>query len=285
MHSAPQLGAADDTLGFDTLFIKINGQGNRGCFARLTFKKREELMENFGLWGTIVNALAVIGGASAGLIVHSVTACAGRKKTDGDSLGRKLSAAIMTGVGLCVLLIGVQGAIKTQKILVVILSIALGALIGTLLDLDAKLNRLGDWLGKKLGGRFGNVAEGFVSASLLFCVGAMAVTGGIESGLLGDHATLYAKSLIDCVSAVVFASSMGFGVMLSSVAVLIYQGAITLLAGVMQPLLADVVINEMSAVGSLLIVGIGLNLLGVTKIKLMNYVPAIFLPILLCVFM
>ena len=242
-------------------------------------------MENFGLWGTIVNALAVIGGASAGMIVHAVTARAGHQKTDGESVGSKLSAAIMTGVGLSVLLIGVQGAIKTQKILVVILSIAVGALIGTLLDLDARLNRLGDWLGKKLGGRFGNVTEGFVSASLLFCVGAMAVTGSLESGLLHNHATLYAKSLIDCVSAIVFASSMGFGVMLSSVALLVYQGTITLLAGWMQPLLTDVVVNEMSAVGSLLIVGIGLNLLGVTKIKLMNYVPAIFLPILLCMFM
>jgi uncharacterized membrane protein YqgA involved in biofilm formation len=111
------------------------------------------------------------------------------------------------------------------------------------------------------------------------------VTGSLESGLSHNHATLYAKSLIDCVAAVVLASSMGFGVMLSAAAVLIYQGAITLLAGWVQPLLTAVVINEMSAVGSLLIVGIGLNLLGVTKIKLMNYVPAIFLPILLCLFM
>jgi uncharacterized membrane protein YqgA involved in biofilm formation len=242
-------------------------------------------MEKFGLWGTIVNMLAVLLGASVGLVIHYVTARVGHKKTEGESIGTKLSEAIMTGVGLCVFLIGVQGAIKTQKILVVIVSIALGALIGTLLDLDGKLNRLGDWIGEKLGGRFGNVSEGFVSASLLFCVGAMAVTGSMESGLLHNHATLYAKSLIDCVSAVVFASSMGFGVMLSAFAVFIYQGAITLLAGWMQPLLTEIVINEMSAVGSLLIVGIGLNLLGVTKIKLMNYVPAIFLPILLCLFM
>ena len=242
-------------------------------------------MENFGLWGAIVNALMIIGGSAAGLLLHVLTAHNPKKQIEGESLGNRLSTAIMMGMGLCVLLIGIQGAIKTQKILVVILSIAVGALIGTLLDLDKWLNRLGDWIGKKLGSRFGNVSEGFVSASLLFCVGAMAVTGALESGLSGDHATQYAKSLIDCVSAVVFSASMGFGVMLSSLAVLVYQGTITLMAGWMQPLLTDVVINEMSAVGSLLIIGIGLNLLGVTKIKLMNYVPAIFLPILLCMFM
>lgn len=242
-------------------------------------------MENIGLWGTIVNAILIISGAAVGMVIHYITGRIGHKKTEGESLGSRLSGAIMTGVGLCILLIGVQGAIKTEKILVVILSIAIGAFVGTLLDLGEKVNRLGDWLGQKLGHRFGNVSEGFVSASLLFCIGAMAVTGSLESGLSHNHATLYAKSLIDCVAAVVLASSMGFGVMLSAAAVLIYQGAITLLAGWMQPLLTAVVINEMSAVGSLLIVGIGLNLLGVTKIKLMNYVPAIFLPILLCLFM
>ena len=242
-------------------------------------------MENFGLWGAIVNALDIIGGSSAGLVLHVLAAKRPHTQAEGETLGNKLSTAIMLGMGLCVLLIGIQGAIQTKKILVVILSIAIGALIGTLLDLDRWLNRLGDWIGKKMGSRFGNVSEGFVSASLLFCVGAMAVTGALESGLSGNHATQYAKSMIDCVSAVVFSASMGFGVMLSSIAVLIYQGAITLLAGIVEPLLSDVIINEMSAVGSLLIIGIGLNLLGVTKIKLMNFVPAIFLPILFCLFM
>ena len=242
-------------------------------------------MEKFGLWGAIVNALAIMGGSFVGVLLHVLAAKNPKKQVKEGGLGDKLSTAIMTGMGLCVLLIGIQGAIQTKKILVVILSIAIGALIGTLLDLDRWLNRLGDWIGKKMGSRFGNVSEGFVSASLLFCVGAMAVTGSLESGLSGNHATQYAKSMIDCVSAVVFSASMGIGVMLSSVAVLIYQGSITLLAGVIEPLLTDVIINEMSAVGSLLIIGIGLNLLGATKIKLMNYVPAIFLPILLCTFM
>ena len=242
-------------------------------------------MEKFGLWGAIVNALAVVGGSSIGLLLHILALRKPGKETTGQTVGSKLSSAIMMAMGLCVVLIGVQGAIKTQNVLVVILSMAIGALIGTLLDLDGRLNRLGEWIGKKLGGRFGNVAEGFVTGCLLFCVGAMAVTGALESGLSGDHSTQYAKSLLDCVSSSVFAASMGFGVMLSSLGVLVYQGAITLLAGVIEPLLSDVVVNEMSAVGSLLIIGIGLNLLGATKIKLMNYVPAIFLPILLCLFM
>ena len=110
----------------------------------------------------------------------------------------------------------------------------------------------------------------------------MAVTGPLDSGLTGDHTTQYAKSILDCISSVVFGSSMGLGVILSAGTVLVYQGAITLLAGVLQPLLSPAVISEMTSVGSLLIIGISLNLLGVTKIKLMNYIPAIFFPILLC---
>lgn len=243
-------------------------------------------MENFSLWGAIVNALAVIVGSSVGLLIH--TFALSRKNSDGEvksEIGEKLSNAMMIGVGLCTLLIGIQGAIKGQNTLVTIISMALGALIGTLLDLDGKINKLGEFIEKKTNNRFGNVSQGFVSASLLFCVGAMAVTGSLESGLTGDHSTQYAKSILDCIASVVFASSMGFGVMLSSVMVLVYQGSITLLAQWIQPLLNDYVITEMTAVGSLLIIGIALNIMGITKIKLMNYIPAIFLPMLLCVFM
>ena len=243
-------------------------------------------MENFSLWGAIVNALAVIGGSSVGLLIH--TFALSRKNADGEAkseMGEKLSSAVMIGVGLCTLLIGIQGAIKGQNTLVTIISMAIGALIGTLLDLDGKINKLGEFVEKKTKNRFGNVSGGFVSASLLFCVGAMAVTGSLESGLTGDHSTQYAKSILDCIASVVFASSMGFGVMLSSVMVLVYQGSITLLAQWIQPLLNDYVITEMTAVGSLLIIGIALNIMGITKIKLMNYIPAIFLPMLLCMFM
>lgn len=242
-------------------------------------------MENFGLWGAIVNALTVIAGSSVGLLIHSF-AHGNKKGTEGEradkSAGSRLADAMMIGVGLCTLLIGIQGAIKGQNTLVIIISMALGALIGTLLDLDGKLNRLGDFIERKTKNRFGNVSQGFVSASLLFCVGAMAVTGSLESGLTGNHSTQYAKSILDGIMSVVFASSMGFGVMLSAGCVLVYQGSITLLAQWIQPLLSDSVITEMTAVGSLLIIGIAFNLIGLTKIKLMNYIPAIFFPMLLC---
>lgn len=241
-------------------------------------------MENFQLLGTVVNAAVVILGSSVGLLVHLLAGRTKKIREGKPSRGKELSAAVMTGLAFCALLIGVQGAIKAQNILVVILSMALGAAIGTLLDLDGKIVRLGDWVGEKIGNRFGNVSEGFVSASLLFCVGAMAVTGSLESGLSCNHDTLYAKSVMDFVASIVFASTMGFGVMLSAVSVLLYQGTITLLASLAQPYLSEFVITEMSAVGSLLILGIALNIMGLTKIKLMNYVPAIFLPILLCQF-
>ena len=243
-------------------------------------------MENFSLWGAIVNALAVIGGSFVGLLIH--TFAFGRKSKDGkvkSEMGENLSSAVMISVGLCTLLIGIQGAIKGQNVLVTIISMTLGALIGTLLDLDGKINKLGEFVEKKTKNKLGNVSGGFVSASLLFCVGAMAVTGPLESGLTGNHSTQYAKSILDCISATVFASSMGVGVILSSVTVLVYQGSISLLAQWLQPLLNDYVITEMTAVGSLLIIGIGLNIIGITKIKLMNYIPAIFLPILFCMFM
>lgn len=128
----------------------------------------------------------------------------------------------------------------------------------------------------------GSVAEGFVTAALLFCVGAMAIVGALENGLTGNFDTLKAKAVLDGVSAIVFASSLGIGVALSAGAVLIYQGVIALAAGALSPLLGEAVIAEMTCVGSLLIVALSFNMLGITKIKVMNLVPAIFLPILLC---
>lgn len=234
------------------------------------------------MWGTVVNAAVVFLGAALGLLVHFL---AGRSKTPKEgkrNLGKELSSAIMTGLAFCAFLIGVQGALKTQNILVVIISMAVGSAIGTLLDLDGKIVRLGDWVGKRVGTRSGDVSEGFVGASLLFCVGAMAVTGSLESGLSANHATLYAKSAMDFVAAIVFAASMGFGVMLSAVSVFLYQGTITLLSTFIQPYLSEAVITEMGAVGALLVVGVALNMVDFANIKLMNYVPAIFLPILLC---
>lgn len=238
-------------------------------------------MEDIRLWGAIVNALAVIAGGLLGTLLLKLSGVGSEK---GLERKEKLNDALMKGMGLCVLLVGIQGAIKSQKVLVVITSIAVGALVGTLLDLDGLVRRLGDKIDAKFSSGEGkrSLSEGFISASLLFCIGAMAITGPLESGLSGNHATQYAKALIDGISAVVMASSLGGGVMLSAIPVFLYQGSITLLASLAQPLLTAEVINEISATGSLLIVGISLNMLGLTKLKLMNYVPAVFLPLLFC---
>ena len=162
----------------------------------------------------------------------------------------------------------------------------IGALIGELLDLDKRIQQLGDWVQKKTArlssGSSASISDGFVTASLLFCVGAMAIVGALNDGLTGDHSVLFAKSLLDGIIAIVLGASLGLGVAFSGIAVFLYQGIIALLASSLSPLLRDVVIAEMTCVGSLLIAALALNMLNVTKIKVMNLVPAIFLPILLC---
>ena len=151
--------------------------------------------------------------------------------------------------------------------------------------MEDKINRLGKWLENKFKSKNGktvSVAEGFVTASLLFCVGAMTIIGSLQSGLQGNHEMLFNKSMLDFVAAAIFASSLGIGVMFAAVFVFVYQGSITLLAQWIAPFLSDTVIAEMTCVGSVIIIGLGLNMLGVTKLKVMNFVPAIFIPIILC---
>ena len=239
--------------------------------------------------GSIINALAIIAGAAVGLLLKWL---AGRFSSllpaDAGQLGHRLQEIIMQGVALCVLYIGISGSLKGSNTLVAILSMVLGAIIGEILDLDRRMQQLGDWVQSKTQKLAGgtSVSEGFVTASLLFCVGAMAIVGSLENGLTGNYDTLKAKSLLDGISSIVFASSLGIGVAFSSVAVLIYQGLISLSASFISPYLGgEAVIAEMTCVGSLLIAALSLNMLGVTKIKVMNLVPACLLPILLCRFM
>ncbi len=218
--------------------------------------------------GAIVNCLAVVLGSAVGLIVKK-------------GLPERISSGIMQGLALCVMYIGISGALEGQNVLVVILSMALGTLMGEGLDLDRRLENLGSRLEKAAGKSDGSIAKGFVAASLLFCVGAMTIVGSLQSGLTGNHETIFAKSLIDGIAAIVLASTFGIGVMLSAVFVLAYQGAITLCAGFVAPILTDTIIAEMTCVGSLLIVGLSLNMLKITKLKVMNFVPAIFMPIII----
>ncbi|MDD5913159.1 MAG: DUF554 domain-containing protein [Oscillospiraceae bacterium] len=226
------------------------------------------------LTGTIVNSLTIIAGTVAGLLL-------------GKFIPDRFNDAISKGIALCVLYIGVDGMLAGENALISILSIVLGVILGELLRLDDRIRSLGDWVERRFAGKHtkGSISEGFVSASLLFCVGAMAIMGALDSGLLRDHSTLYAKSTLDGITSIVYSSTMGVGVALSAIPVFLYQGAIALGASFIEPFLTPVVIAEMKCVGSILIVGLSLNLLGLTKIKVMNYVPAVFLPILLCRFL
>ena len=165
--------------------------------------------------------------------------------------------------------IGVSGALKGENTIVMIISIALGGLIGELIDIDSKLENLGNKIEKMVNknGSTVSIAEGFVASTLLFCVGAMAIVGALESGLNNNYSTLLAKSILDGISSIIFSSTLGIGVILSSVSVLLYQGSITLAAGMLSNMLNDAAITNITAVGSLLIIGLGLNILGISKIK------------------
>ena len=239
--------------------------------------------------GTIVNAGAVLAGSMAGLLLSWLIGRFSNLLPSGSAaLGERIQTIIMQGVALCVMYLGISGCLDGQNPLIAIISMVVGALIGELLDLDQKMKNLGNWVQKKTerlahGGK-ASVSEGFVTASLLFCVGAMAIVGSLQSGLTGDHSTIYAKSLLDGISSIVFSASLGIGVAFSAVAIFLYQGSITLLASFLQPLLSDAVIAEMTCVGSLMIVALAFNMLGMTKIKVMNLVPAIFLPIVIYLF-
>ena len=238
-------------------------------------------MPSFALWGTIVNTVAVFFGALLGLVLRRLLSRLPKKEGAGEDTRPTLSLTIQQGLGLCVVLIGMQGALAANNILVVILSMVFGALLGRLLDLDGKMAALGRMVERRVQAHGGSVAEGFVSATLLFCVGAMTVTGAMEAAMLHQHTTYYAKAMIDMVSAVIFAFSLGYGVLFSAVSVFLIQGTYTLIALLAAGAIPALVTGEMMAVGSLLVVAIGTNLMKVTDIKVMNYLPAMFFPIAL----
>lgn len=240
-------------------------------------------MTAWPLWGTIVNTVAVLVGALVGVLIGKLGKKAAAKPSVGESHAAEKTPteSVMRAMGLCVLLIGISGALKMNNVLVVIVSMGVGTFLGELLDLDGLVNRLGNVIERRFCGREGGIAEGFVTATLLFCVGAMTVTGAIESGIHHVHTTYYAKALIDMVSALVFATTLGVGVALSAASVFASQAVLTLLAMLVGGAIPLAVTNEIIAVGSLLVVGIGTNLLGVTRIKVMNMLPAMFLPIAL----
>lgn len=217
--------------------------------------------------GTLINVAAILVGTFLGLLLRK-------------GLPQRLQDTVIQGQGLCVILIGLTSAIKTADVTCCIICMVIGSLLGAWIDIELRLDKLGKAIEHKLSpdGAEGSIAKGFVTASLLFCVGAMAIVGSMDSGLRGDHSTLIAKSVLDGVSALFFATSLGIGVGLSALSVLVYQGSIALLSMWLEPLLTTAIITEMSAVGGLLIMGIGLNMIYNKRIPVGNMLPAIFLP-------
>ena len=224
--------------------------------------------------GVFVNVATVLIGSLVGLLL---------KKGIPD----KVTGALMSGIGLCTIYIGISGALNGENTLVLILSMAIGTIIGTLLDIDGQLNRLAAYVESKFKQENGQVTvvEGFVTASLLFCVGAMTIVGSLQAGLTGDCEMLFTKATLDLISSCVLAASLGIGVMLSDIFVFVFQGGLVLLARVIAPFLTDYAIHEMTCAGSVLIIALGLNLIGVTKIKVANYLPVLLIPPILCMFM
>lgn len=224
----------------------------------------------FGLVGTIVNSVAVIIGGVLGLVFKK-------------GISEKVKDSVFKAVGLITAYIGISGSLCGKNTLIVVVSMVLGTVIGELIDLDKGVNKIGNVLERKFSKNKedNNIAQGFVSSSLLFCVGAMTIVGSLQAGLEGDCSVLYIKSAIDFCSSIIFSATFGIGVLFSSIFVLLYQGSITLLSSLLAPFLTTAVVNEMNCVGYIIIIGLSLNIIGVTKLKVMNMVPAVFLPIVL----
>lgn len=221
--------------------------------------------------GVFVNVATVLVGSLIGLLLKK-------------GISKKYSDAVMIGLGLCTVCIGITGMLKGENTLVAIISMVLGAIVGTLIDFDGKINRLGDLLSSKLkkDGEKTNVAQGFVTASLLFCIGAMTIVGSLEAGLKGDCTTLYTKSVLDFFSSMMLSASLGIGVIFAAAFVLVFQGGLVLASGLLAPILSDAAVAEITCVGSLMIFGLGLNLIGISKIKVANFFPALVFAPLVC---
>jgi uncharacterized membrane protein YqgA involved in biofilm formation len=226
------------------------------------------------LWGSFVNAAAIIGGALLGSVVK---------------FPEKMGETIMQALALAIIIIGISMGLESSILLIPISALVLGSIVGEKLNIEAAIERLGESLqkmsarGEKNKASTSSFTQGFLTATLVYCIGAMAVIGGLNSGLTGDHQVLYAKSMLDGTTAILFSASLGIGVAFSAFPVFVYQGTIALLATSIAPLLSESVIQELTATGGMLIVGIGLNMLGLTKLRLGNMLPAIIIAALLAV--
>ena len=224
------------------------------------------------LLGDLVNSLAIIAGSLLGLIVKR-------------GLPEKWQETIMSGIALSIVVIGIRMAIITQNIVIVIAALTIGAIIGEILDLEGGMQRIGDWIGSKLAGgsksTTAQIAQGFASASVLFCSGAMAIVGSIQSGLANDHATLFAKATLDGIIALVMTANLGIGVIFSSISVGIYQGSIVLASRLIEPYVTQKILSEVTSSGGIMIMAIGFNMMKLTHTRIANMIPGMFVAAIL----
>ncbi|MCD6205894.1 MAG: DUF554 domain-containing protein [Candidatus Marinimicrobia bacterium] len=220
--------------------------------------------------GTIVNVATVLAGSALGLLFHR-------------RLPEKITGIVFQGIGLFTLFLGFSMASKTSNFLIMIFSIVIGSIIGELLSLDSALDKFSDRLKNRIGSKNDKFSEGLIAAFLLFCMGSMTILGAFEEGLGNSPNLLYAKSLLDGFSSIALSAGLGIGVMFSAIPLLIYQGGLTLFAGWLGEFFSDIVINEMSAVGGLMLIGLGISILEIKSIKVINMTPGLLVAIILAI--
>lgn len=218
--------------------------------------------------GPVINALAIVGGGLLGLAI-------------GSRLPERVRAIVFQGLGLCTLVIGLQMALTTRAPILLILSVLVGGITGELLRLEDRFLALGDRLKARLQSRNPRFTEGLVNAAVLFCIGAMAIVGSFDEGLRGDRTVVLSKSILDGFAAIAMASAYGLGVIFAAVPLLLYQSGLVAFAGMLQPWLTPALMTELTATGGVLIMGISLNLLNLTQIRLSNLLPALFVIVVL----
>jgi uncharacterized membrane protein YqgA involved in biofilm formation len=224
--------------------------------------------------GTLVNVAAILGGSMLGLVLKR-------------GFPQRWQETILQGVGLCILVIGLQMALQSKQIILVIVSIVLGTAVGEALDIDNYLTRFGNWVEAKVARHkqsstpAGSIGEGFIAASLIYCIGAMAIVGSIQDGLVGDHQILFAKSTLDGITAVIFTANLGIGVALSALSVFLYQGSLTILAVYMQSFMTPEIMTELTAAGGVLIMAIACNMIKIMTVRIANQIPALLVVVIL----
>ena len=218
--------------------------------------------------GVFINGIAAFIGAVLGVVLKK-------------GIPERITTALFSAIALCVCIMGIQGAVKTENILLVLASMTIGTLIGTVLQLEERMHRGGEWLKNTLGAsgdsRF---VQGFVAVTIIQVVGAMSILGPVQAALLGDYSLLYFKSILDGVASIIFGAIYGMGTLPVCIIIMAYEGLFYVLAHLVSPLMTTDVIRELNAVGSVMILAISLNMLGITKLKVADYLPALFIPII-----